>query len=92
MQAIKDDEYFVRMGKRPGESKREDMSNAQIRKELFRLCEQFIIENEISYPEAIYQRDSVIGNAYEFLEEMCNIVGYASIEQIEELEDEDAGC
>ncbi len=80
------------MGKRSGEAKREDMSNAQIRKELFRLCEQFIIENEISCPEAIYQLDSVIGNAYEFLEEMCNIVGYASIEQIEELEDEDAGC
>lgn len=86
---MKDEEYFSRMGKRSGEAKREDMSNAQIRKELFRVCEQFIMDNQITCPETIWQCDGVVGNVYEFIEEICNVIGYASIEDINENDPED---
>jgi len=38
--------------------------------------QNFIKEYEISCPESVYQRDSVIENAYEFIEKCCEIVGY----------------
>ncbi len=50
-------------------------SNHQI-EALFELCEKFISENEIGCSEKIYQSDHVIANAYEFLEKMCETVGY----------------
>jgi len=40
------------------------------------LCEKFIRTQEISCPEAIAQTDRVIENAYAFIEEICNEVGY----------------
>lgn len=80
-------DHFVALQRQRSSSKDlTEMSNAQIRKELFRLCEQFVIDNEITCPESIYQMDGVIGNAYEFLEGMCNIIGYASIKDISETE------
>lgn len=54
------------------------MADAHDRKLLFNLCETFVRDNEITCPEAIYQMDHVISNAHEFIEEVCNIVGYAS--------------
>ena len=36
----------------------------------------FIRDNEITCAETVYQKDSVIANAYEFIEGLCNIVGY----------------
>ena len=43
---------------------------------LWNLCIKFIEEQEISCPETIYQTDWVIENAYEFIEDICNEVGY----------------
>jgi hypothetical protein len=57
------------------------MSNAQTRKQLFAVCEQFILDNQISSPETIYQMDHVIGNAYDFIEQICDVIGYASIKE-----------
>lgn len=44
---------------------------------LWTLCEQFIEDNRITCAETVYQTDRVIRNAYEFIEEICEIVGYA---------------
>ena len=39
-------------------------------------CEQFITTQRISCAETVYQTDRVIENAYEFVEGVCDIVGY----------------
>lgn len=92
MGMLKNSTHFIQQyARRSVEVRCDDMSNAQIRKELFRLCEEFIIDNEITCPESVYQVDAVMGNAYEFIEEICNIIGYASIEDLNGYEDEDAG-
>lgn len=39
-------------------------------------CEQFIQDQSISCAETVYQTDRVIENAYEFIEGVCDIVGY----------------
>lgn len=51
--------------------------------ELFAMCQNFIKEQRISFPETIYQTDWVIENAYEFIERVCNIVGYLQEEDDE---------
>lgn len=43
---------------------------------LWNICIKFIEEQEIGAPETIYQTDWVIENAYEFIEEVCKVVGY----------------
>lgn len=48
------------------------------RKHLWAACEAFIAEQQITCPETIYQADRVILNAYEFIERVCEIVGYAA--------------
>jgi len=45
-------------------------------KELWNLCETFIKENRIGCPETVGQCDWVIENAYDLIENICNIVGY----------------
>lgn len=50
-------------------------------KELFKLCKKFIEEQDIHCAETVYQSDRVIENAYEFIEEICNIVGYVEDEE-----------
>lgn len=47
---------------------------------LWLFCEQFIKDQEIAVGEDIYQSDHVIENAYEFIEGICGIVGYADEE------------
>lgn len=39
-------------------------------------CEQFIQDQRIHCAETVYQTDRVIQNAYEFIEGVCDIVGY----------------
>lgn len=39
-------------------------------------CEQFIQDQRIHCAETVYQSDRVILNAYEFIEGVCDIVGY----------------
>ena len=43
---------------------------------LYNICKEFITKQHISCPETISQTDKVIENAYDFIEEICNIVGY----------------
>lgn len=38
---------------------------------------RFVKDNEIGCDEDIYQVDAVIVNAYDFISELCEIVGYA---------------
>ena len=45
-------------------------------KKLVDTCKAFIKAQEIRCPEDIYQSDRVIENAYEFIESICNILGY----------------
>ena len=44
--------------------------------ELFERCKKFVEEQNIFCAETIYQSDRVIENAYEFIEDICDIVGY----------------
>jgi len=43
---------------------------------LLALVKKFIADNEISCAEAVHQTDKVIENAYEFIEQCCELVGY----------------
>lgn len=45
---------------------------------LWNLCEHFIYENRIGCAETIFQVDSVAENSPEFIECVCNIVGYSN--------------
>jgi hypothetical protein len=49
--------------------------------ELLELCERFIKEQNIFCAETIYQSDHVIENAYEFIENVADIVGYIPCEE-----------
>lgn len=44
---------------------------------LWDICEKYIKEQNITCPETIYQVDSVIENAYYFIDEIVKVVGYA---------------
>jgi hypothetical protein len=44
-------------------------------------CRKFIEDNGITCPETIGQCDWVIENAYDFIEGICERVGYAEIEE-----------
>ena len=43
---------------------------------LWAVCEKFILDQKISCAEIVYQTDRVIENAYEFIEDVCDVVGY----------------
>jgi hypothetical protein len=43
---------------------------------LWKFCEKFIKKQNIGCPETVSQSDHVIVNAYEFIEGVCDIVGY----------------
>jgi len=44
--------------------------------DLWNVVENFIQQEQINCSEKIAQTDSVIENAYEFIEDCCNVVGY----------------
>jgi hypothetical protein len=44
--------------------------------DLWNVVENFIQQEQINCPETIAQTDRVIENAYEFIENCCNVVGY----------------
>jgi hypothetical protein len=48
---------------------------------LYNLCYWFIQDNKISCPESISQCDWVIENAYELIQNICDIVGYHKYEE-----------
>ncbi len=43
---------------------------------LLKLCGEFIADKEIRSAETIYQADRVAEGALDFIEEICNVVGY----------------
>jgi hypothetical protein len=45
-------------------------------KVLTKIITDFIIKNEIGSGETIYQCDHVVENALEFIESLCDVVGY----------------
>jgi len=49
-------------------------------KQLFELCQKFVNDNKINCAESVCQSDHVIENAYEFIEQVCDIVGYYEYE------------
>ena len=59
--------------------------------DLKRACRGFIDHNRIGCPETIYQSDRVIENAYEFIEQICEIVGYHVDDDIDNNEEKDDG-
>ena len=46
-------------------------------------CLSFIESQQIFCGETIYQTDHVIESAYEFIEDVCDIVGYVEFEDDE---------
>ena len=44
--------------------------------QLWKICKRFIKEQQISCGETIWQSDRVSENSLEFIEEICEIVGY----------------
>ena len=57
------------------------------KKKLLKLCEQFVKDQAITCAETIYDSDRVIENAYSFIEDVCDIVGYDEFEDEDELDD-----
>jgi hypothetical protein len=51
------------------------------RNELWKICLKFIQENQINCPESIYQSDRVVLNSQEFIESICDLIGYCEIEE-----------
>lgn len=43
---------------------------------LLTIVRAFVTRQTITCPETIYQTDRVIENAYEFIEELCDVAGY----------------
>lgn len=50
---------------------------------LWALCQKFVKDNSIICPETIYQADKVYENAPEFVEAICDLVGYHKTEDDE---------
>ena len=52
--------------------------------QLWALCEKFIKDQTVSCPESICQCDRVMENAYDFIEDICDLVGYHKYEDEDE--------
>lgn len=51
---------------------------------LWNVCAKFIEQQKIGCPETIYQMDRVIENAYEFIQDICDEVGYYEPEEYDD--------
>lgn len=51
---------------------------------LLSIVEKFVKDQKISSEECVYQSDRVILNAYEFIQELCDVVGYHVEEETDE--------
>jgi len=49
--------------------------------ELLQICIDYIYENQISCSEVIYQSDRIILNVQEFIERICDVVGYCEVKE-----------
>jgi hypothetical protein len=50
---------------------------------LWNVCKKFVEDQEIGCAETIYQTDLVFEHACEFIEDVCNVVGYKPYEDEE---------
>jgi hypothetical protein len=57
--------------------------------ELFDLCKEFIKEHRIECAEDIYQTDSVSEYSLEFIESICELIGYHEDEEEIDYEEEE---
>lgn len=48
---------------------------------VFKIVKAFVEKHGISCPEAIGQNDRVIEDAYNFIEDLCNVVGYIEYDE-----------
>jgi hypothetical protein len=53
------------------------MEDTDLALKLLVFCRQFISEQAITCMETIYQTDRVAENAFQFIEGVCKIAGYA---------------
>ena len=61
------------------------MNNAPVDKDkLLQICEKFIKDQRIHCAETISQTDRVIENAYEFIQDICDLVGYMPLDDEDE--------
>jgi len=51
---------------------------------LWKLCAKFVEDNNITCAETVYQSDRVIRNAYMFMHEVCEMVGFVDHEDGED--------
>jgi hypothetical protein len=56
---------------------------------LWALCEQFVADQTIFCAETVYQSDRVIENAYAFIADVCEIVGYAPLDDDDDEDDDE---
>jgi hypothetical protein len=63
----------------------EAIAETEIALKLLAHCRAFIAKQDITCVETVYQSDRVILGAYEFIEGICEIAGYAPTDD----EDED---
>jgi hypothetical protein len=59
-------------------------AEASAKENLWQHCQKFIKDQRISCAETVHQTDRVIVNAYEFIEGVCEIVGYEKDEDSED--------
>jgi hypothetical protein len=52
----------------------ENHKTDKVKRELFERVEKFMIDNRVTCEETIHQCDRVIENAYEFMEDLFNII------------------
>ncbi|WP_298983398.1 hypothetical protein [uncultured Roseibium sp.] len=57
------------------------MSEKTKEQKLLEHVEKFIDDQKITCEETIYQTDWVIENAYKFIADCCEIVGYAELDE-----------
>lgn len=48
---------------------------------LLEFCQKFIQDQNITCSETVYQSDRVIENAYEFIDGICDIVGFKDADE-----------
>jgi hypothetical protein len=49
---------------------------AAVAEKVLAIVEKFVVDQRIHCPETIHQCDWVIENAYEFIEDLCEVAGY----------------
>lgn len=52
------------------------MDDTQKGAKLLKIMQAFIEKQKISCAETVYQSDRVIENAYELIQDICDVVGY----------------